>query len=647
MATGHTSAVARRLLATAAAIVLLVGGILVPRASAANHAPIVVNGTAPTAQTEDITLLAGDSDAVVFERHPVWAAGLTHDLLSARLVAKTATGTHAFGYANYFNRNWSLSGTLLTADRRIRPSQARNGLKYGIDWWNIDTGEHGLFIPPSGWGYLSAAPGGIVATNGAGVLDLLKLNGSQRVLGNPFGGLYVEHVLPGPDGLVAIQRSTTGDSLAYIPWDDSSSVTTLDDGGTLALPNCTGATSSVVACMVFESGSQFGKPVPALIPLNGAAATLAPLTTDNPACLPYSAIAGGDLVYIDSDGCGTVTGPKIKFLAAGSSTPIDATVDPSLPVGVLGPLTDGPDGAAIALGTAEVALATPSAVAPYVGTHQSPTTVADFAVTGHRIVYADDGPRPSHDTSQLPVRSRNFSVRHGRVHLRRAHNAGLRTVSASPYQSGLAAHGTTTAYSEHRHVIVYRNGHRKTYKGGGDVLGIGKRWVAVNTGSSITAINLATGKTTPVANLTAHTNYLIGAYPGGDFVAVSNGRKITWHDLRNGHVRTVCNKCNGPVYASGHWVGFSRNHLRQMRHGGSTVTLTHPLIGLGPQGALLAKPGALQAGNGTVWLRSYSGRTNAILTGKDFFGLPDVAGNVVTWVDEHGDLNAKALPPVH
>lgn len=649
------AAVAAAGLALAAAIPAAASVAPVGKAKALNqrHSITAKTYVVPVAATSDKTTF-GKPWAVYTRYNRV---GNTPDSTGQLLAVTTNGRPTRFGAVTADMRSLSLSGDTLTAASAARASR--------VYWWrpSLPAGQRGYHVGTVGADkrYLSSAPDGWVEVDAAGMLydvDAAVGESSARALTNPFGSAQHLDGVSGPTGIVVWNE----ERLAFVSFANGH-VTSLDlsrltnlTGGTNT-PVCWSVSASAAACgsYYFTGEDNSGIRNVFLDPLDGAPAYAVTGKLPAPAMMLGAKAAGvtetGHLRVLSADGLVTSTnkvgawpvGGLGGFLTTNSKRHVGTKVS------------------ANTKHTSTVLTAT-----------KATSEATEFALAKGSVVWLESA--SSHATV------------HRRTVTRNSLGTGLKLGASRLIARSKALHGELAAAG---HTFAYPTDLNNSTVGqnGGETLRVVSparstsihgvdRYMPVTLGDHRVAYyhddrnarlyDLRTGKTVKLA-VTAI------ALSGHWLAYADQAGTIRLKDLKGGAVRTVATGMqivSGQLFVRGQVVAWNayppgagghNAFYRDMSTSGSAVQLPTTVVvwQLSDAGLVLEHTTSASGSIApnfpadrairfheamTFLLQPYDGSSATTLLVADYpHAGPRVAGHVVVWIDQFGNLRARAL----
>jgi hypothetical protein len=599
-----------------------------------------ISPTGDSTLASGVRALTGDADLVIYQRADAELLGTkrsrqqsegVYSHLPQQLVAQSAEGdTVALGVAPPASRFWSMAGNLVTAEH-LRPGNAHRP----VLWWDVASGQHGSIEVPEGFFYSSAAPDGAVITDPAtGELKELHRNGSVTSLGT---------------GAANFLPTTVSSDSGFVNWNGSGSVTyqTWSSPGTFVdlqsglgpapnQPACQAMSDTYVACA--ESGQV------SLVRLDGGAPVISASASDDDTGV---GIIGTSLAYRNYD-------HYLVVVHGDGSDDTTSTTQVGDIVQALGaPVTEVHDKhAQISAINADAQFSSVTRVVP------SQIVAGAFALTAHQIRWIDDAPTPGRSHVIGSVKGRGLTVHGGRVRLQRPRRVAVLAGGLHPGDPNtIVADGAVTVFQQRSgHVeAVTPHGARHFH---GSLAVADRRWVVTRTERFASVHDLRTRRTIKIPI----TDYDALALWHNDLAHLSQYGKLTVTNLVTGHQRLVHPRVSfphhafyggGPVYLRGGrvaWEGQGRGgprwHLVSLKTGHRT-TPAHAVIAMTADGVLedlrYSPPGdwRRQPNPTPIWFQADGGRPRQLYAARRWWQLPEVAGHVIAWIDEAGQLKAQ------
>jgi hypothetical protein len=654
----------RTVLALAAAGTLTIG--LAPVASATAGAPspigpakVLSTRQATDAKTYIYPLAAvpksatGSAALALFERYN--AVGRSLDPTGILIAVDAAGRSSKVGVVTPDMRDFSIVGG------NLRASAAADSRK--VYAWSIPGRPHQTYTTATlrtGHRYLGATPTGWLSIDAAGQLYDDDGTAAPQPLANPFGTAQDVGAVSGPTGAVVWNAA----AIVFVEF-ASGEVTPLDTseltdlpGGTNT-PTCWSASAKAVACgsNYFTGEDDSGLRNVFLDPLDGSPAYAVNADRPNPATM-----LGRKAAWLTNRG-------NLRVMGEGSLVTSSDDIGTWPVAGLGGFLATSPSRhAGIQVDTAARHTRT---VLPAT---KATTEVTGFALTDGAVIWVTNDKGAAAGALHRRTLSRNAS------HTGVTADAARKIADTNALRGTLTAAGKTIAYpTDLNNSAVGQNGgetlrvvtpHGKVTIRGVDrylPVSLGAGRVAYYTGErSARLYNLKTGKTTKLA--------VTGIALSGHWLAYADtAGTIRLKNLRSGAVRTVATGVQivgdqlfvrGQVVAwnaypaefGGH-LGFYRDlagnagvvqlptdvNVWQLSDAG--IVLEHTAAG--PDATSPAFPGARALRFHpamTFSLQPYDDGAAATLLVADYpVAGPQVAGNIVAWIDQHGRLRARAL----
>jgi hypothetical protein len=651
------------LTATAAALILVAA--VGPSAMAASPAPTgktkTLNNPRPTTAKMLVSPIAGTTDTTAFGSQ--WAVYDRYNVVgrsadsTGDLLAVTAAGrTHRFGVRTPDMRNFSLIGATLTAGSGSNAAR--------VYWWRpadgpaeggyhaatMSAGAHYLGSTQSGWAEIR--PDGTVYD-----VDAATGEASARAIGNPFASAADVDGITGPTGVIVWNDT----QIAFVPFSggpttalDVSKLTSLPGGSNT--PVCWSASSAAVACGSYYFTGEDDSRVRNVFldPLDGG-----PAYAVDTQCPRAAAVLDTRAAWLTCKG-------KLRVLGAASPVTSADKIGAEPVAGMGGFLTTGPSrhtGLRYSAGLAHTKTILQST--------RATSEATEFAVADGSVLWLENG------SSGTAVRHRAVSRNHSHTGVKAGtahriatshalHGAIAAAGKAVAYPTRLTSstvghHGSETlrvvtpsrsatihgvdrylpvSIGDHRvayhvdefHARLYNLHSHHTTKYDATGIALSGRWLAYATrAGTIRLKNLDTHSVRTVArDVHLNTGQL---YVHGQVVAwnvyTNEGDKLAYfRDMKTGAPASQL-PTNLSVWQASD-AGLVLEHMT------STDVQSTPNF---PQGRAVRFHA-----NMTFLLQPYDGGSLRTLLVADYPTLgPQVAGNVVTWIDSAGRLRARAL----
>jgi hypothetical protein len=624
------------------------------RSGAAVGEPRAVTPASPASLRDQVRVVAGSADWLVFEQTPSLAGGLSHygpaaDRAVARLVARARGGHQTpLGPMPRHEFSWSVYGNWLVAGHAHgSPAAVR------VDEWNLTSGHRSTIRLPSRKDDLvAAAPGGVLYRTPDGTLGRER-RGSTTVTtyGTPFGATKFFSGVAGPDGAVLL----TEDAAKYVSFAQLAQPQALDTpqgGGDVLV--CKSVDASYAGCYSYDDTTD-STPVDQdlLVPLDGGAAAV---TTE---CVGPDAVTGATIVW----GSGTRGGscrdsgyPTLMSLHVGDSAPLTSTTTIDGDIGTAYGQAVAPQPRS--LGVRAASSATDSHL--LFRTPRSRVTTGSFALSAGQLFDADDQAGTRADllatvrmqTAAATARSVRLTHRH--VVGRAPHGRQVDTHSVSASAGGVAYAVIADPAGATEQIRV------RSPLGDATVSGVqidapfilsGGRLIYMRANPlSWHLYDVVAHSDRAVANLSS-TDYQVrnslSVALSGDNLYTQVGHRLYDEDLLTGKKTFLATSGGLPLYAVGDhvaWGQASHASYLKVRTGSAVHTIRHAgfIVGVSSAGMLLKQR------NGAIRLRRWGGGSDRLLGGSAYLSsgfdtvYPQLDGHLMAWIDAHGRLRAAS-----
>ena len=618
-----------------------------PAAADISSSTVVVGGGSST-QRDIVTLIGGSPDVLVYElQHrlasdlggPVGLASSTPYAVVAR-AADGAKSTLAGDAAVSDLGDWSVAGSLVTAQQSASPLQAR--------WWDLASGHSGTLTLPLGGRYLSAAPGGVLTMAADGTVTFVDLAGVPTPWANPFGERPAQVFAGvGPRGVVL---GTASGRATYLRYAHPHTARRLHPGAGSDDVICWAVGARYAACTTH----QHDRPLrPALIPLDGRSA-IRPIHA-NDRFGPVALAHGDHLIwqrFADGGARGVLASirPGHRHPVAGNRSVAFGSLRSAYGKGITTPPGNG------------VLLAgVPQHLTVLAHAPRSPATAVDFALKGQRLFDIDDARSDNPSGHGLTLRERSTDP------TTLAHPAApfVRNVEAS--RNRYAYTTSKSGYLGTLHVVgpvrIKLIKHVVTDAG----VSLSDPWVAYRSqdpgqqARRLHVRNLVTGKDTVYAKQ-GDALWDAAAIVGDTLYFAKPSGRILTTDLTTGKETELSPALPQfaaiRIYAGGGRVGWeiwqggdANAHYTDVvvNPDGTETQLAQRLVGVSDGGALLStepiqKHGfATQAEPTDISLRGWDGTVTPLLRHVRLATEPQLVGDVLGWLTYDGVLRVAQL----
>jgi hypothetical protein len=580
---------------------------------------------------------------------------------SGKLITVDAAGhSAAIGVVTPDMQHFSIDGPNLVAVSASDPSRVYS--------WAIpaegNNPTYSTYTVHTGSRYLGAAMYGFVEIDPSGELYADNNGVTRTPLGNPFGTSTDVQGVTGPTGIVVWNDT----HIAFVPFASGASITPLDTShvppgapGATDTPVCWSASSVAVACGAYydDGEDDSGIKIVFIDPLDGA-----PAYASSTACPTQATMLGAKAAFLSCKA-------KLVVMGDGSTITSSSSLTSSPISGLGGFITTGDSGHTGVLISANTKRTTTVLAASHAASEASTFTLAsgsitwaenapgkqpvtiyrrsvapnafDTAVTASKVStvggskVAKGSIASNGSTIVYGTRYVNSSIgQDGGETLRVVTPTGTRTVT------GVDRYGTV-ALGDHRlayftvpgKVQLYDLRTRKTTKLAATAYALSGPRIAYLDGTGTLRVkDLDTGAITVV------TTGLAGPYEGGGLFLY--GTVVGWNGYRIG----------APLTADREYVDISSPAAPK------PVPTGDALWSLTDAGIVLEQPVDVPFNSPTTpgpsGLRIYAGETfelqtydgsaaSTLLTGDYLMAGPQVAGKVVAWIDQHGQLEARDI----